>query len=134
MKKKLILFILLPAIALAANTSSFYERAYALQKHSVRTIETHAPKEAYRQTSRNMTPSSFNRASSAKVTALDSKKFFYANKAANKGNVKAQFDLAMMYASGRGVQKNEKIAFNWFHKSARNNYAPAKHYMGLNFL
>ena len=63
-----------------------------------------------------------------------SKKLFFATRAANKGNVKAQFDLAMMYASGNGVAKNEREAFKWFHKSARNGHTEAKYYMGLSFL
>jgi len=63
-----------------------------------------------------------------------SKKLFFATRAAKKGNVKAQFDLAMMYAAGNGVAKNEKIAFKWFHKAARNGHVEAKYYMGLSFL
>jgi TPR repeat protein len=63
-----------------------------------------------------------------------SKKLFFATRAAKRGNVKAQFDLAMMYASGDGVAKNEKIAFKWFHKSAKNGHVEAKYYMGLSFL
>ena len=63
-----------------------------------------------------------------------SKKLFFATRAANKGNVKAQFDLAMMYASGDSVAKNEKMAFKWFHKSARAGHTEAKYYMGLSFL
>jgi len=53
---------------------------------------------------------------------------------ANKGNSNAQFDLALMYLSGEGVKKDEKMAFKWIHKSARNNHLEAKFNMGLNFL
>ena len=63
-----------------------------------------------------------------------SKKLFFAKRAAKKGNPKAQFDLAIMYATGNGVQKDERTAFNWFHKSARNGNVEAKYYMGLSFL
>ena len=63
-----------------------------------------------------------------------SKKLFFALRAAKNGNSKAQFDLAMMYASGNGVAKNERSAFTWFHKAARNGHTEAKYYMGLSFL
>jgi len=149
-KKRLILFILLPAIALATNTSSFYERTYALQQHSKKISLSNAPRKVYRYRTnriappnrrginrrvvRKIAPTTFNRTERVRISPADSRKFFYANRAAKNGNAKAQFDLALMYATGRGVQKNERVAFNWFHKSARNNYAPAKHYMGLSFL
>jgi TPR repeat protein len=63
-----------------------------------------------------------------------SKKLFFATRAARRGNIQAQFDLAMMYASGNGVAKNERVAFSWFHKAARNGHTEAKYYMGLSFL
>jgi len=62
-----------------------------------------------------------------------SQKFVYAKRAAVRGNVRAQFDLGLMYARGEGVQKNEREAFHWFHKAARNNHVEAKFYMGLSF-
>jgi TPR repeat protein len=62
------------------------------------------------------------------------KKLFFAIRAAHRGNINAQFDLAMMYASGRDVTKNEKTAFFWFHKAARGGHLEAKYYMGLSFL
>ena len=61
------------------------------------------------------------------------KKYFYAKRAANQGNVLAQFDLGLMYAKGEGVRKDEKLAFKYFHKAARNNHVEAKFYMGLSF-
>jgi len=70
----------------------------------------------------------------AQIHAAESRKFSLALSAAKNGNAKAQFDVAIMYANGRGVQKSEKIAFNWFHKAAKNNNAAAKHYMGISFL
>lgn len=62
-----------------------------------------------------------------------SQKVMYAKRAAAQGNARAQFDLGLMYAKGEGVVKNEKLAFNYFHKAARNNHAEAKFYMGLSF-
>jgi len=143
--------MLLPAISLMANTDSFYNRVHALHhtrgdslSHQTRkVIVPNIQKKIYRyknsstqyrnrmvnnrQTVRQVVPR-------VKISRVDAQKFFYATRAAKNGNAKAQFDLAIMYATGRGVQKNEKIAFNWFHKSARKNYAAAKHYMGLSFL
>jgi len=63
----------------------------------------------------------------------NNKKFFFALRAAKAGNPKAQFDLAVMYATGRGVRKNEREAFHWFHKSARAGNIEAKYYMGISF-
>jgi TPR repeat protein len=137
--------MLLPAISLTANTTSFYDRAYALKNHSVKRYvpiesrrEVSQKKYRYRANQREVQKRALvNRGVSRKrvhPSPVEAKKFFYANRAAKNGNAKAQFDLAIMYATGRGVQKNERIAFNWFHKSARNNYAPAKHYMGISFL
>ena len=66
-------------------------------------------------------------------TEKTSQQFIFAKNAAAKGNARAQFDLAMMYSKGNGVRKNEKLAFNYFHKAARNNLVEAKFQMGLNF-
>ena len=62
-----------------------------------------------------------------------SQQFLFAKRAADKGNVRAQFDLAMMYLAGNGVRKNEQLAFKYFHTAARNNSVEAKFQMGLNF-
>ena len=62
-----------------------------------------------------------------------SQQFLFAKRAAEKGNVRAQFDLAMMYLTGKGVRKNEQLAFKYFHTAARNNSVEAKFQMGLNF-
>ncbi len=62
-----------------------------------------------------------------------SQKFIFAKEAAKKGNARAQFDLAMMYHKGEGIKRNEKLAFNYFHKAARNNSVEAKFQMGINF-
>ncbi|NPA61166.1 MAG: sel1 repeat family protein [Epsilonproteobacteria bacterium] len=63
-----------------------------------------------------------------------SKKVFFAQRAAKKGNVQAQFDLAIAYATGNGIEKDETKAFYWFHKSARAGHVEAKYYMGVSFL
>ena len=60
-------------------------------------------------------------------------KVIYAKRAAAQGNVRAQFDLGLMYLQGNGVIKNERLAFNYFHKAARQNHVEAKFQMGLCF-
>jgi TPR repeat protein len=68
-----------------------------------------------------------------KMLKIILKSCFFATRAAKAGNPKAQFDLAIMYASGKGVKKDERMAFYWFHKSARGGNIEAKYYMGLSF-
>ena len=121
MRKIILISIVIPIITLTAEANSFYE-----QRNNKTNQVQHVDARHY-QNIENQTVKIRN-------FALDSKKFFYANRAAKNGNQRAQFDIAMMYATGQGVQRNEKMAFNWFHKSARNNNAVAKHYMGLSFL
>jgi TPR repeat protein len=106
MKTLLIIISLLVSVNLNAKTTDIYQHARDMRIHS--------------QNQQNVKNSS--------------KKLFFAKRAAQKGNKIAQFDLAMMYASGNGVRKNESIAFNWFQRSARNGHLEAKYYMGLSFL
>ncbi|RUM74673.1 MAG: hypothetical protein DSZ11_03635 [Sulfurovum sp.] len=60
-------------------------------------------------------------------------KFAQAQRAAKRGNPNAEFDLAMMYATGDGVEKNPRVAFNLFHRAARKGHVGAKYCMGVNF-
>ena len=52
-----------------------------------------------------------------------SQKYFYAKRAAEKGNARAQYDLGLMYANGNGVAKNEALALMWFNRAAQNNFS-----------
>lgn len=67
------------------------------------------------------------------VQQHDYLKYKYALRASARGNVNAQFDLGIMYATGRGVLRNEQLAFKYFHKAARKNHIKAKFFMGLSF-
>ncbi len=67
------------------------------------------------------------------VTAPKHNQFFYAKRAAQAGNVQAKYDLAMMYALGKGVKKDPRKAFNLFHEAARKGHVAAKYCMGVNF-
>ncbi len=62
-----------------------------------------------------------------------SRRFQFAYKMALKGNINAQFDVAMMYGTGSNVEKNERKAFTWLHKAAYNGHVEAKYLMGVSF-
>ena len=52
---------------------------------------------------------------------------------ANDGDVKAQFNLALMLDLGLGIKKDEKEALKWYYKAANAKHGPsqynlAKHY------
>ena len=72
--------------------------------------------------------------SSLKNVKNSSKKLFFIIKDAKKGNIKAELDLAKIYAIGKEVKRDERKAFYWFHKSALGGNVKAKYYMGVSFL
>ena len=45
---------------------------------------------------------------------------------ANDGDAQAQFDLALCYANGTDIEKNEELAFNWHKKAAEQGFAEAQ--------
>ncbi len=55
-------------------------------------------------------------------------------RAADQGDAVAQDGLGYLYLSGLGVAKNEKIANDYFRKSARQGYADAQFYLGQNLV
>lgn len=61
------------------------------------------------------------------------RRFLAAQKAAQRGHPQAEFDLAMMYAKGNGVQRNPRVAFNLFHRAAKKGHVDAKYCMAVNF-
>ena len=52
--------------------------------------------------------------------------FYETRLAANQGEVEAQYKLAQAYANGRGVRKNEELAFEWFEKAAAKSHVPSQ--------
>ncbi|CAA6803097.1 MAG: Unknown protein [uncultured Sulfurovum sp.] len=72
----------------------------------------------------NLTANSFEYINRQGVTAENKMKqqYFYAKRAAERGNARAQFDLGLMYANGKGVAKNEALALTWFKRAADNNF------------
>ncbi|MCW9047028.1 MAG: hypothetical protein OQK46_03025 [Gammaproteobacteria bacterium] len=65
--------------------------------------------------------------STTQAANYDSGIFDFQQKLADNGNPQAQYKLAAMYESGRGVAKDISKAKDWYQKAAANNYKPAKH-------
>lgn len=53
---------------------------------------------------------------------------------ANEGDAQAQFDLALCYANGKDVEKNEGLAFEWHKKAAEQGHVDAQFALGLFYL
>jgi uncharacterized protein len=53
---------------------------------------------------------------------------------ANDGNALAQYNLAQMYSTGRGVDQDDAAAVVWFRKSAEQDYAFAQSNLGVMYL
>lgn len=49
---------------------------------------------------------------------------------AQKGDVKAQYDVGNMYLKGQGTARNAKEAFEWFSKAAEQGYSRAEYKLG----
>jgi TPR repeat protein len=47
-------------------------------------------------------------------------------KAADQGQAKAQYNLGVMYANGKGVLKDDKQAVYWYQKAADQGQAKAQ--------
>ena len=51
-------------------------------------------------------------------------------KAAEQGDVQAQYDLAVMYAKGQGMKKDDAEAVKWYRKAAEQGHADAQYHLG----
>lgn len=49
---------------------------------------------------------------------------------AETGDPKGQFNVGSLFYHGIGVERDAKVAFNWWHKSALQGYAPAQSKIG----
>lgn len=49
---------------------------------------------------------------------------------ANAGNAEVQHLLGLMYYMGRGVQRDDKLAFKWHHKAAQQGMPAAEYVIG----
>ena len=52
---------------------------------------------------------------------------------ADQGHAIAQFNMALLYHSGLGVDLNEAAALEWYEKSAKNGYYKAQEYMAVGY-
>ena len=52
-------------------------------------------------------------------------------KSANQGNHYAQYNLAVCYDKGIGVEINKEEAFKWFEKSANQGNSDAKAFLAI---
>ncbi len=71
-------------------------------------------------------PSLLALAEQARARGNDAESLALYRKAADQGDVKAQFTLGEMYAAGRGVPQNNFQAYVWFSRSARAGNAEAR--------
>lgn len=53
------------------------------------------------------------------------------NERASAGQAQAQYELAMRYRYGNGVQKSRSIAHSWLEKSAKGGYAKAQYALAM---
>ena len=51
--------------------------------------------------------------------------------AAERGNPKAQYNLGVLYHSGKGVAKDFQQAFKWYRKAAEQGHMKAQYYCAL---
>jgi TPR repeat protein len=51
-------------------------------------------------------------------------------KAANRGSVRGQTLLGILYAVPLGMEKNDRLALYWLSRAARQGYPPAQYMMG----
>jgi TPR repeat protein len=59
---------------------------------------------------------------------------YWIKKAANKGDVRAEFDLGVLYAEGHGVSQSYTKAAYWFRKAANKGDANAENYFGTLYI
>ena len=52
---------------------------------------------------------------------------------AEQGHPIAQFNLALLYHSGSGINLDESKALEWYEKSAKNGYYKAQEYMAVGY-
>src|ERR1700752_910776 len=59
------------------------------------------------------------------------KAFYWYQKAAENGDIDAQYNLALLYKNGEGTEENLEKAFYWYQKAAENNVKEAQHNLAL---
>ena len=54
--------------------------------------------------------------------------------AAEEGNVKAQYNLGLMYSKGQNVAQDLELANRWYRKAAEQGYPKAQYGLGLSYI
>lgn len=54
--------------------------------------------------------------------------------AAERGDAKAQYNLALMYDSGKGIPQDDAEALRWYHEAAEQGYAAAQYNLSMVYL
>jgi uncharacterized protein len=65
------------------------------------------------------------------VNKMDDNKYKKLQEQAEKGDAKAQYELANIYAKGEGVEKDLKKAVYWYEKAAEQGHSYAQYNLGL---
>lgn len=55
----------------------------------------------------------------------------YYQQAAIQGHIKAQYQLAMSYRHGRGVERDKALAMNWLMRAAEQGHTESQYLLGL---
>jgi TPR repeat protein len=51
--------------------------------------------------------------------------------AAERGDVEAQFNLALMFVQGKGALRDQAAALTWFRRAAEKSHAGAQYHLGV---
>jgi len=65
------------------------------------------------------------------ISSLHAETLQLTQQVANKGEARAQYDLAIRYLKGDGVEKDSTSAIKWLKKSAGQNFVSAQHELGI---
>ena len=63
----------------------------------------------------------------------DVRLFQFAKRQAERGNLKAQYDLALLYANGKGTATNETEAMKWIRKAAAQGEPRSQALLGASY-
>ncbi|MBL1276247.1 MAG: sel1 repeat family protein [Ectothiorhodospiraceae bacterium] len=113
----IVLFALLPVLVIADEPATA----------STAGIKSHSHNETGSETGSET-------AIEAGITAVDDKDYVKAfsvfSPLATQGNAEAQYNLAMLYRTGKGTAKNLKESHAWFRRAADQGVSDAQYYLG----
>lgn len=83
---------------------------------------------------KNITESSRNSSSAFELTKIDSESLSYQNKAflveAQKGNLRAQYNLGLSFVNGQGAKENRKLGISILEASAEKDHFKSQYALG----